>query len=77
MTRSDTYQAVQSQNLARGLKFWIWEVDELTYLCSENKGTDQMRDHCASDLRLCFRHGLVMSCFGYLRNIFGKASLLP
>ena len=25
------------------------------YLCSENKGADQLRDHRAADLRLCFR----------------------
>ena len=23
--------------------------------CSENKGADQLRSHCAADLRLCFR----------------------
>ena len=25
------------------------------YLCSENKGADQMRSYGAADLRLCFR----------------------
>ena len=25
------------------------------YLCSENKGADQLRSYCAADLRLCFR----------------------
>ena len=42
-TRSDTNQAVQPQKMARGLKFCISEVDGLYYLCSENKGDDQLR----------------------------------
>ena len=25
------------------------------YLCSENKGAEQLRSYCAADLRLCFR----------------------
>ena len=33
--------------MARGLKFWIKEEEGLYFLCSENKGADQ--------LRLCFR----------------------
>ena len=31
--------------MARGLKFRIYEVEGLYYLCSENKGTDQLRGH--------------------------------
>ena len=54
-TRSDTNWAVQPQNVARGLKFRILEVDGLYYLYSENKGADQLRIYCAADLRLCFR----------------------
>ena len=27
----------------------------MCYPCSENKGADQLRSHCAADLRLCFR----------------------
>ena len=27
----------------------------LYYLCSENKGADQLRGYCEADLRLCFR----------------------
>ena len=46
-TRSDTNRAVQSLNMARGLKFRIQKVEELIYPCSENKGADH--------LRLCFR----------------------
>ena len=37
-TRSDTNRAVQSMNMARGLKFRIQEVEGLYYPCSENKG---------------------------------------
>ena len=54
-TRSDTNRAVQSPKMARGLKFWMWEVEGLYYLCSENKGADQLRGHREADLRLCFR----------------------
>ena len=54
-TWSDTNQAVQLQKMARGLKFRIKEVEELYYLCSENKGADQLCGYCEADLRLCFR----------------------
>ena len=40
--------------MARSLKFWIQE-EELYYLCSENKGADQLCSYCTADLRLCFR----------------------
>ena len=55
LTRSDTNQAVKSQKMARSLKFRIKKVEGLYYLCSENKGADQLRDHREADLRLCFR----------------------
>ena len=48
-------QTAQPQEMARGLKFQISEVNGLFYLCSENKGADQLRSICAADLRLCFR----------------------
>ena len=54
-TWSDINQTVQLQKLARGLKFRIKEVEGLYYLCSENKGADQLRSYCEADLRLCFR----------------------
>ena len=54
-TWSDTNQAVQLQRIARGLKFQILEVGGLDYLCSENKGADQVRGYRDADLRLCFR----------------------
>ena len=54
-TWSDTNQAVQLQKMARGLKFRIKKVKELYYLCSENKGADQLRGYREADLHLCFR----------------------
>ena len=54
-TWSDTNQAVQPHKMARGLKFCIYEVGVLYYLCSENKGADQLRGYREADLRLCFR----------------------
>ena len=54
-TWSDTNQAVQQQKMARGLKFCIQEVEGLYYLCSENKGADQLCGYREADLRLCFR----------------------
>ena len=54
-TRSDTNRAVQSQKMARGLKFRFKKVEELYYLCSVNKGADQLRGYREADLRLCFR----------------------
>ena len=63
---SDTNQAVQSQKLARSLKFRIKEEEEVYYLCSENEGDDQLRGYREADLRLCFRicRLLVFSCGG-------------
>ena len=54
-TRSHTNQAVQLQEMARSLKFGIKKVEGLYYLCSENKGADQLRGPREADLRLCFR----------------------
>ena len=54
-TWSDTNQAVQLQKMARGLKFWIYKVKGLYFLCSENKGADKLRGYREADLRLCFR----------------------
>ena len=41
--------------MTRGLKFRIWKVEGLYYLCSENKGADQLHGNREADLRLCFR----------------------
>ena len=53
-TRSDINRASQLVNIARCLKFWIKKVEELYYLCSENKGPDQLCGYRTTDLRLCF-----------------------
>ena len=42
-TRHHTNRAVLPQKTARGFKFRIKEVEGLYYLCSENKGADQIR----------------------------------
>ena len=54
-TWSDTNRAVQSQKMARGLKFRIMKEERSHYHCSENKGADQLRGYREADLRLCFR----------------------
>ena len=54
-TWSDTNQAVQLLKTASGLKFQIYMVEGLYYLCSENKCADQLRGYREADLRLCFR----------------------
>ena len=41
--------------MARGLKFWIYEVEVMYYPCSEKKGADQLCGYRTTDLRLCFR----------------------
>ena len=38
----------------RSLIFWIEVEEKLYYLCSENKGADQLRCCCTADLRLWF-----------------------
>ena len=45
---------VQLQKIARCLKFRIKKVEGLFYLCSENKGGNQLRGYREADLRLCF-----------------------
>ena len=42
--------------MAKDLKLRIKEVGELYYLCSENKGADQLCGYRTTDLRLCFRN---------------------
>ena len=51
-TRSHSNWAVQSQKMARGLKFRIYDEEGLYYLCSENKGADQLRNYREADLLL-------------------------
>ena len=52
---SNTNQAVQPQNMVRGLKFVTYGVEGLYYPFSENKGADQLRGDREADLHLCFR----------------------
>ena len=54
-TWSDTNRAVKLKKMARGLKYQILKIEGSYYLCSENKGTDQLRGYREADLRLCFR----------------------
>ena len=42
-TRLDTNWAVQTQKMAEGLEFCTKELDGLYYVCSDNKGADQLR----------------------------------
>ena len=53
LTMTDTNQAVQPPKMATGLKFWIEKVEGLYYLCSQNKGADQLR--CAFVLAYSFK----------------------
>ena len=55
LTRSDTNQAVQPLEKARGLKFCIKVVEVLYYPSTKNKGPHQLRGYRKADLRLCFR----------------------
>ena len=48
--RSDINRTVRPQEMARGLKFRIFEVEGLYYLCNENKSSDQLRSYCTVDL---------------------------
>ena len=52
-TKSHTNQAVKLQKMARGLKIRIWKEEGLYYLCSENKGADQLRGHGFRKKRDC------------------------
>ena len=54
-TRYDTNLAVQIQKMTRGLKFRIYEIQGLYYICSENKAADQLCGYREADLRL-FSH---------------------
>ena len=53
--KNGEHRAVQSQKMARSLKFRIYVGEELYYPSSENKGADQLRGYREADLRLCFR----------------------
>ena len=82
-TLSDTDQAVQLQKMTRGLKFRIYEVEGLYYICNKNKGADQLRGYREADLRLCFcickmlvshdtAHFSLCSSYPYLSHVMRK-----
>ena len=71
LTRSDIKPVVQSQKMVRSLKFRIYEVEGLHYLCRENKGADQLHCYCAADLRLCFRICKKQVFSGFDTNVLG------
>ena len=56
LTRSDTNQAIQSQKMARSLKFRIQKVKRLYDLCtcSKKKDAEQLHGYLTTDLHLCF-----------------------
>ena len=55
-------------------------MEDLYYLCCENKGAGQLRLDCAADLRLCFciRKKHVFSLCGsyYINNLFVVLSVI-
>ena len=53
-TRSDTNWPLQPLKQARSLTFQTKEEEGLYYLCSENKGDDQLCSFGTADLYLCF-----------------------
>ena len=55
LTRFHTNQAVELLEMARGLKFCIYEEEVLYFPRSENKGAVQLRDYREDYLRLCIR----------------------
>ena len=54
-TRSETNLIIQPPKMTRGLQSRNQEEEGLYYLCSENKGADQLRSLRAADPRLCIR----------------------
>ena len=82
-TRSDTNPAAQQQKMFECLKFRIKKVEGVYYLCSENKGTDQLRGHPSAFVlhmqragflitRLIYRWCFVVVCFicAIFRGVF-------
>ena len=79
-TGSDTNRAVQPQKMARGLYFQVLKVEGLYYLCSENKGANQLCGYpaqliCAfvcADAKKKKKTGFLVTRL----NFFGIASLM-
>ena len=68
-TRSDTNQAVKLQKMARGLKFRIKKLEGSYYLCSENKGVDQLRGYFAVTAKL-----ICVFVFAYAKCLFSHVA---
>ena len=60
LTRSDTNQPIHPKKKARIINFWLYVEEELYYLCSENKGADQLCSNCKAGLRICFHIGKIL-----------------
>ena len=54
--QADTNRAVMPQKMARGLKVRMQEEEGLFYLCSENKGADQLHSYCFAYAKSRFSH---------------------
>ena len=70
-TWTDTKQGGQPQKMADSLKFWFKKVEELYYLCNENKHTDQLPgDHAADICRFpeCTAHIIMRSTWKHPIN---------
>ena len=68
-SRSDINRVAPLLNMARGLKLWIYEVEGLYYLCSENKDADQLPRSWSASLffahaKIRFSHIAVNIWFG-------------
>ena len=50
-----TNWAVQLQKMSRSLKCRLKNKEGFHYLCSENKGADQLQGYHTADLHLCLR----------------------
>ena len=42
--------------MVRSLKICIYQVEGLYYLCSKNRGADQLHGYGTADLLLCFAY---------------------
>ena len=60
--------------MARGLKFQMLEVEGLYYLCSKDKGADQLRDYPTADLH-DYHAAELRLCFGiYTKQVYSWCS---
>ena len=71
-TWSDTNQAVKLQKMARGLKFRIKKVEGSYYLCSENKGADQLRGYRSAVIAKL----ICVFAFAYAKCLFSQVATI-